>query len=104
MPCWQIVEIAVEFKASNFNLLEEAIKELGWNYSRGKNQVTVHTSYGSFTIVNNQVRMNQDLTNTVNQLKKKYSELVVKSQFKKKGYSFRKETRRGKQLMVFTHR
>lgn len=80
MPCWEVNLITVEFKAKNIDYLTAALKELNINFYQNKNIIR----FGSTSInLDNQTIETNDI-NLSNQIKRKYSEIVIKEVAKKK--------------------
>jgi len=81
MPCWEIQTMSVDLIASNRDLLEQALKSLGYQYYRYGNDFEM----GTMGIKGNKIYgENMD---KVNAIRRAYSIEVLKHVAKKKGWS-----------------
>jgi len=85
MPCWEVRTISVEFKAENRDLLEDAVKSLGWSFRKlgngvyQVNDMTLDLNQGKAEIGTNQ-------QSNLNRLKVAYSQAAVRKVAKQKGW------------------
>ena len=82
MPCFSINLIAVELIATDRDLLEQALKELGYQYTRIGNDFLFHSS--NVSIQGN--KLIGDGLGQLNAIKRQYSIEVVKQVAKKKSW------------------
>lgn len=82
MPCYQVNLLSVKIEAADKELLEKAIKKLGFSYVRDKyNVFTINVSdsgvYGTIIINNTTARIKPGLQKKLNEIKQAYSEQVI---------------------------
>lgn len=84
MPCYSVSLMSVELKAADRDLLEQAIKALGWRYRRRE-----HIFYcdNGLNIYTDNVEAPMGMNATINQLKRQYSIETVKAKAKAKGWT-----------------
>jgi hypothetical protein len=70
MPCYQINTVSVEFKAANKEILQKAVKALGWRFI-GE---LILTDYATITIKDGQAT---GVPSEVNALRTEYARQVV---------------------------
>jgi len=82
MPCYEVNRVSVEFKAENEELLKRAANSLEMAFSRCGARITI----GGRVFIENGIASSrsQDL---INQLKRAYSQEVVKAAAKSRGWS-----------------
>jgi hypothetical protein len=80
MPCWQITRMEVKFKAQNRQLLDAAIKALGWRVVGKQDSLRIYTDRSAEIEVNLPAEkatiVNGD-QNVLNQLNRAYSQQVL---------------------------
>lgn len=81
MPCWEIQTMSVDLIASNRDLLEQALKSLGYRYYRYGNDFEM----GTMGIKGNKI-YSEDM-DKVNEIRRAYSIEVIKVVAKKKKWS-----------------
>lgn len=81
MPCWEVNLISVGLKASNRDLLEQALKSLGYSYQRLGNDFRI----GSLTTIKGDTITGVDI-NHINSIRRQYSIETVKQTAKKRGW------------------
>jgi hypothetical protein len=72
------IRIPVEFKAKNFDFLEEAVKSLGYPVERRSGYVSFYGNHGRVTIREGGIDMDERDRHIINELKQKYSRMVLK--------------------------
>lgn len=91
MPCYTVRLMSVVFKAKHKSILKEAAKELGWIYSEAGRYVNIGTI--QIDMEKQEATINQYQQDSLNQLKRKYSDVALKTIAKKQGWKlFNKKT------------
>jgi hypothetical protein len=85
MPCWEVTLVSVELNASNPDLLEQALKALGYQYDRYGQEFSV----GGLEIGNGQVKYRDNARNIdkINAIKRQYAIESIKKSAKANGWS-----------------
>jgi hypothetical protein len=97
MPCYTVNLVSVEFKAENKELLVKALKQMGASYSYDENfdanRISVFSAAGGWMhlfLDGRPSRIDATATKALNQLKRKYSEVVVLEAARAKRFAIRK--------------
>ena len=86
MPCYRTQLMSVELKAADRDLLEQAIKSLGWGYQTQKSKEVFYCDNGIIVYADS-VDVPISRQAHVNALKRQYSIEVVKAKAKAKGWT-----------------
>ena len=93
MPCYVVQTQSVEFNAKNVDLIEDMLKANGLTYRISQNRTLVRVSFGYYSIDIDLAR--QEMTgqsqSNMNELKRKYSEHILKVAAKKKGWVLKRK-------------
>ena len=81
MPCWEVNLFSVDLVATDRDLLEQALQNLGYAYQRNGNDFRI----GSIASITGNTIQGVDL-NQVNSIKRQYSIETVKQVSKQKGW------------------
>ena len=79
MPCWEINTMSVDLIASDRDLLEQALKSLGYLYKRNGNNFVI----GGGLIISGNTITGRDI-DRINSIRRQYSIETIKSVAKKK--------------------
>jgi hypothetical protein len=86
MPCYEVRLVSVEFKAQHKDLLIQALNEVGLEFRVSENRIVVAGEI-KIDLDRQEVRCPEVLRGTVNEIKRKYSEVVLKKVAGKKRWS-----------------
>ena len=89
MPCFSVNRIGLAFKAENFDLLEAAIRDLGFAPNRVGDSVTFYGAYGQVTIARGEIRLDPRERQLVDKLNHSYCKQVIYQKAKKRGLKVR---------------
>jgi hypothetical protein len=99
MPCYVMRKVSVKFQAKHINLLEKALSKLEMPFEMGADgKLVVFAQWGEQIVIDlelGQAKFARDLQDTVNQIKRAYSEQALIVVAKKKKWllkSHQKET------------
>jgi hypothetical protein len=90
MPCFTTSRMSVDFKAEHFDLLEEAVKELGYGARRNSNSLTFYTSNGTVTIRDGKINLDDRDRKIIDPLKRAYSKEVLRRASSRYGWALKK--------------
>lgn len=84
MPCYEVRTVSVEFRAENRNLLDRAIKSLGWHAQELQDKrLDVQFGQIKFDLVAGKAEVLEGCQGKLNELKQAYSREAVKAAAKK---------------------
>ena len=89
MPCWEVRTVNVEFKAAHADLLDKAIKALGWKSQKlDANNLWVFSGWGAMTLnlATGKSTIREDQQAKLNELKRAYSAQAIKLAAKLNGW------------------
>jgi len=95
MPCWQVQTVSVEFHAKHGELLEKAIKALGWSSTKLERGYLVDCGGWSsieINLVTGKANIDSNQQNKLNLLKQEYSKQAINMVAKLSGWQNRKLT------------
>jgi len=84
MPCYTSSRIALALKAENFDILEDALREMGYTPQRVGDSISFYGAYGPVTIRAGQIEVHPRETDLVNKINQGYSKQVIFRVAKKK--------------------
>lgn len=90
MPCWEVRNMSVEFRAENLELLKRALDAVGLAYS--VNDQTVTAGRIVLDLAAGKATFPSYAQATVNKLKQAYSVEAVKAAAKAKGWSVKAQS------------
>ncbi len=102
MPCWQVQTVSVEFHAKHRELLEKAIKALGWSSSKTENGYSVDCGGWSamkINLITGKAIIDSNQQNKLNLLKQEYSRQAINMVAKLSGWQNSKLTSLKGQLL-----
>lgn len=79
MPCYQVRLVTVEFKAENKELLTKSLKDIGmWFQEYPNRKNIIYLSDGQIDLERQTISIPDYFAHKINELKRKYSENVVR--------------------------
>lgn len=88
MPCYQVVEVSVEFKVESVERLKKTLERLGHSFSVLGSQIKTFIGQKEFTFDLDREKLTFDNSfeskEVINQIKRKYSELALEEVAKKR--------------------
>jgi hypothetical protein len=79
--------ISIEFKAKNFDLLEEAVRSLKYTVVPGLGSVSFYANHGRITIREGSIDVEDERDrHIINKLKQQYARLAVKKVASRRGW------------------
>lgn len=75
MPCYEVRTMSVEFKAKHVDVLEQALKNLGWYYNINQDRVT--TRGMTIWLEKNRADIQDYQQRELNELKRAYSSAAI---------------------------
>jgi len=100
MPCYEVNIMSVEFKAKYKEVLILALKKLGYQ-ARENNQGQVITNVFTFDLNRQKVEYPEGYTSAMNEIKRKYSEIVLEQVAKKRRWVLKREAESNFQLIKY---
>lgn len=94
MPCYTVRRVGFDIKAADADLLAEALTAVGW--TRGAHGVDI-LAVAKYIISQGEIRVSESQGDKVNQVRRRYAELVVEKTAKRYGW---KVQRQGTKLLV----
>ena len=104
MPCYQVQSVSVVFKVAHRDLLEKALRVLGWNSveSAGDSARLTIGPYGSSIVLdlrNGAASFREDQQNLFNELKRAYSRQAINFAAKLGGWQIKNKSATKGQLV-----
>ena len=100
MPCYEVNLMTVEFKAKYKEILILALKKLGYQ-ARENGRGEVITNVFTFDLQNQKVSFPKGFTNPMNEIKRKYSEIVLEQVAKKRRWVLKRQSEKNYQLLKY---
>ena len=99
MPCYEINLMTVEFKAKYKEILILALKKLGYEPSELNKKV--YAANFTFDLQNQKVSFPKGFTNPMNEIKRKYSEIVLEQVAKKRRWVLKRQSEGNFQMLKY---
>lgn len=93
MPCWEVNTMSVEFSVKSITYLKLALEELGHNFVVQGDKIMMGSGSSRITIdlVEANATLGSRYQSTLNEIKRKYSEVVIKGVAKKKRWIIKEQ-------------
>jgi len=92
MPCYTIQLTSVVFKAKYKEILDEALKRLGWGRHWNHNMTRVNIGNITIDLEKQEAMVTQGSQDVLNQIKQEYSAVVLEQVAKKKRWVLKKQS------------
>jgi len=89
IPCFTVNRISVEFKAEHFDMLDDAVRDLGFVPERGSDSVSFFANYGRVTVRDGKVTADQRDKHLINKLRQSYSKQIIKTASRRYGWALK---------------
>lgn len=84
--------MSIEFKAQHFDILEDALKELGYRTVRGVDYVSFSTRNGTATVRDGRINIDERDRRMIDKIKQQYSREVIKKAASRYGWALKKNS------------
>lgn len=103
MPCWEVRTIEIAFQAKHKDLLQKAIDRMGYT---GNSVVQIEDDYLKFgyeqiPLDDTPINVDRRLSQTINTLKRSYSEVCIEEVAKKRKWALRKKNSQSMKLVRY---
>ncbi len=78
MPCFSVQRISIEFRAEHFDMLDDAVRDLGFVPERGSDSVSFFANYGRVTVRDGKVTVDRRDKHLIDKLRQSYSKQAIK--------------------------
>ncbi len=89
IPCFTVNRISVEFKAEHFDMLDDAVRDLGFIPERGTNSVSFFANYGQVTVREGKITIDPRDKHLIDKLKQSYSKQAIKKAASRYGWALK---------------
>ncbi len=101
MPCWEVRTIQIAFQAKHKDLLQKAIDRVGFDKSVRIDGDYLKFGYTRIPLDGTPTEVDQQLSQTLNTLKRNYSEVCIEEVARKKKWALRKKNSQSMKLVRY---